>query len=103
MVFSLPPDNALPDFDVLFRNVTGAPAAWPTGVKCDVNFKKNKAACEPLFCNHFLGCFGGTAAAGERKQTRNARSDKQICVNDIHLEMVPFLFSVPGQYSRAGI
>ena len=79
----------------------------PSGMadRCQMRcqFQKNKAACEPLFCNHFFGCFGGTAAAGERKRTRNARSGKQIGVNDLHLEMVPFLFSVPGQYSSAGI
>ena len=28
---------------------------------------------------------------------------QQVCVNHVNLEMVPFLFSSPGQYSRDGI
>ena len=66
-------------------------------------FAKNNTAGAPLFCCHSLGCFGGTATAGEQKRTPSTSSGKQIGVRDVHLEMVPFLFSVPGQYSKAGI
>ena len=58
--------------------------------------------CAP-FADHSLGRFGGTATEGERKRTPTARGGKQTCVNDLLLEMVPFLFSVPGPYSTAGI
>ena len=58
--------------------------------------------CAP-FVHHSLGCLGGSATESERKRTPTARTGKQMWVNDVFLEMVPFLFSVPGQYSRAGI
>ena len=93
------PGNALPAFDVLLRNVTRMADRCP--MRCQ--FAKDETACAPMFWSYSLGCFGGTAAVGEHKRNPSASSGKQIGVNDVHLEMVPFLFSVPGQYSRAGI